>query len=189
MYFEKATKSMKMKKIIMLALGVGFLISCTNDVQTNPTNKGKLDLKAITNYIIAMEDTLAMAYRDKDLNLFQKFYAENAVTYGEGRSQLFGKQQIIDHFSKNVVAAGQKKFNFKYSTIDVFATASDMAVETGQWFEMDENDVEISNGFYMVVFQEVNGRLVCVRDTWNSSSPSASSLGADEKTTHDSLSL
>jgi len=43
-----------------------------------------------------------------------------------------------------------------------------MAVESGRWAEMDSSGNEIEHGFYMVVFQKEDGRLVSVRDMWNS---------------------
>lgn len=143
------------------------LFACGNKQDQGPAEES-FDLEAIKSYIVAMEDTLAMAYAKKDHHLFQKFYAENAVTYGEGREQLFGKQQIVNHFKNTVAADTVRNYNFKYTTIDVFSTSKDMAVESGRWTEYDDAGNEIDHGFYMVLFQEVNGRLVSTRDMWNS---------------------
>lgn len=157
-----------MKKLLLFCLVGGLFMACQAPKTETAAQTKKLDKKALREYIIAMEDTLAMAYRDKDIDLFSKFYAENAVTYGEGRDQLFGKRDILNHFRHSVAEDSTHLFNFKYTTIDVFATAKDMAVESGRWAEMDSSGTEIEHGFYMVVFQEVDGRLVSVRDMWNS---------------------
>lgn len=154
-----------MKKIVFLFALFPFF-SCQNQQVSAPQES--FDLEGIKSYIIAMEDTLSMAYAKKDHHLFAKFYAENAVTYGEGREQLFGKQQIVNHFKNTVAADTTRNYNFKYTTIDVFATSADMAVESGRWSEYNDEGTEVDHGFYMVLFQKVNGRLVSTRDMWNS---------------------
>ncbi len=156
-----------MRKVLFL-IGALALFACNNSVKQDTTKKD-FNLEQIKTYIIAMEDTLAMAYDQKDLGLFKKFYAENAVTYGEGREQLFGKQQIINHFRNSVVDdTTGRSFNFKYTTIDVFANSDEMAMESGRWSEFNDEGEEIDHGFYMVLFQKVDGRLVSTRDMWNS---------------------
>lgn len=155
-----------MKKLVLLLLPLA-LIQCQN-AQPEASAAKAFDPAVVKDYIIAMEDTLSMAYAQKDLNLFKKFYAENAVTYGEGRDQLFGKQQIINHFRNSVVEDTSRAFNFKYTTIDVFATSDEMALESGRWSEYNDDGEEIDHGFYMVLFQKVDGRLVSTRDMWNS---------------------
>lgn len=154
-----------MKKVLFLSALAG-LFSCQNASEEAPAES--FDLEAVKSYIIAMEDTLAMAYANKDPKLFEKFYAENAVTYGEGREQLFGKQQIVNHFKNTVAADTSRNYHFKYTTIDVFSTSKDMAVESGRWSEYNDDGDEIDHGFYMVLFQKVGGRLVSTRDMWNS---------------------
>lgn len=155
-----------MKKYLLL-LSAGLFIQCNSPAPVESSAKA-FDVNTVKDYIIAMEDTLSMAYANKDLNLFKKFYAENAVTYGEGRDQLFGKQQIINHFRNSVVEDTSRAFNFKYTTIDVFATSDEMALESGRWSEYNDAGEEIDHGFYMVLFQKVDGRLVSTRDMWNS---------------------
>jgi len=159
---------MTMKKLLLFCLTLGLFMACQAPKEEPVQEVKKLDKKALREYIIAMEDTLAMAYRQKDIDLFAKFYGESAVTYGEGRDQLFGKRDILNHFRHSVAEDSTHSFNFKYTTIDVFATAEDMAVESGRWAEMDSSGNEIEHGFYMVVFQKEDGRLVSVRDMWNS---------------------
>ena len=123
----------------------------------------------IEDYIQAMEDTLQMAYKNRDAELLKRFYAENAISYGEGREQLFGRQQILKHFQTKVVEQIDQEFNFKYKTLDVHYKNQDQVVETGQWSELDPEGNVLHTGYYMVLFEEVNGRLVSVRDIWNSS--------------------
>jgi len=118
-------------------------------------------------YVEAMEDTLAMAYNQQSVELFEKFYGEGAVTYGEGREQLFGKTAIVNHFRKNVAQNEDYSYTFEYHTIDVFAE-NDHALETGKWVEKDSTGKELSHGFYMVLFQKQDGRYVSIRDIWNS---------------------
>lgn len=122
------------------------------------------ELKAV---IQGLEDTLAMAYNNKDVELFSRFYAENAVTYGEGREQLFGKPELVNHFRSTAMmdSSGRK---FEYLTIDVFH-AGDLAVENGKWIQTDSSGIEKDHGFYMVVFRKIDGKWQSIRDMWNSS--------------------
>lgn len=157
-----------MKKLLLLSFIFSGITACQQNTSTHsPTHKPSI--KEIKEYIIAMEDTLAMAYKNKDIKLFERFYAENAVTYGEGREQLFGKQQILNHFRRTVVDDTTRSFNFKYNTIDVFTSGADMAVESGKWVEYNDSAQEVAHGFYMVLFQKVDGRWKSTRDMWNSS--------------------
>ncbi len=160
-----------MRTSISLALIFGLLLSCNNSEEKNalPIRKKKINPESMREYVIAMEDSLALAYRNRDAAFIDRFYAENAVSYGEGREQLFGKQQILNHFRKKVVADSSRSFYFRYETIDVFNGADDILVETGKWIEMDKNDEELNSGYYMVMFQEQHGRWVAVRDIWNTS--------------------
>ena len=157
-----------MKKPLLFFFLLAFSLACQQQTNTKKI-QSKPNLKEIKEYVIAMEDTLSMAYKNKDIKLFERFYAENAVTYGEGREQLFGKQQILNHFRNTVVDDTTRTFNFKYNTIDVFISGNDMAVESGKWVEYNDSAQEISHGFYMVLFQKVDGRWKSTRDMWNSS--------------------
>jgi len=157
-----------MKKPLLFFFLLAFSFACQQQTNTKKI-QSKPNLKEIKEYVIAMEDTLSMAYKNKDIKLFERFYAENAVTYGEGREQLFGKQQILNHFRNTVVDDTTRTFNFKYNTIDVFISGNDMAVESGKWVEYNDSAQEISHGFYMVLFQKVDGRWKSTRDMWNSS--------------------
>lgn len=158
--------------ICLLLLAFMGLSSCVNTepeasaVEQSEAKKASQD--EIKAYIKAMEDTLAMAYNNKDVSLFEKFYGEGAITYGEGREQLFGKKNIVNHFKQNVVDEANGTGTFKYQTIDVFS-AEDLAVETGRWEELDDEGNEKDHGFYMVVFEKQDGRYVSIRDIWNSS--------------------
>lgn len=142
--------------------------------EANAANQA--DIKA---YIRAMEDTLAMAYNKKDVSLFEKFYGPGAITYGEGREQLFGKKNIVNHFKKNVAQDTNLTRTFSYQTIDVFA-ADNLAVETGRWEEMDKEGNEVDHGFYMVVFEKQDGRYVSIRDIWNSSTQQQALITPEE---------
>lgn len=145
--------------------------ACTNLTKADEeaiVEEPAMSQEEITAYIEAMEDTLAMAYNQKDISLFEKFYGEGAVTYGEGREQIFGRTNIINHFRKNVAENPNYHAQFEYHTLDVFAEG-DLATETGKWVEKDTTGTETSHGFYMVVFQKRDDRYVSIRDIWNSS--------------------
>lgn len=163
------------KSILFLALAA--LVSCENLPRSKAgNNAGKdadtatqkpLDKEAIKKIVMAMEDTLEMAYNQRNASLFEKFYGKGATTYGEGREQLFGKKEIIGHFRRNVVADSNFSESYKYHTLDVL-TSGDMAVESGRWEEFDTSGTQVDHGFYMVVFQKQNGQYKSIRDIWNS---------------------
>lgn len=168
--------------IFLLLSAFVLLSSCTNaepqESAVEQSEAKKASQEEIKAYIKAMEDTLAMAYNTKDVSLFEKFYGEGAITYGEGREQLFGKKNIVNHFKQNVVDESNGTGTFKYQTIDVFS-ADDLAVETGRWEELDDEGKEKDHGFYMVVFEKQDGRYVSIRDIWNSSTLKVPVTGGD----------
>lgn len=134
---------------------------------SDKTVSDTMDPIELKQQIQALEDTLAMAYNKKDVVLFSRFYAENAVTYGEGREQLFGKKAMVDHFRSTAMIDTSGR-QFEYMTIDVFQRG-DLAVENGKWVQLDANGSEVDHGFYMVVFSKEGGKWESIRDIWNSS--------------------
>ena len=117
--------------------------------------------------IQGLEDTLAMAYNTKNVELFSRFYGEQAITYGEGREQLFGKKAIVDHF-RNTMMNDTSGRQFEYLTLDVFQEG-DLAVENGKWIQLNAEGIEVDHGFYMVTYTKENNKWVSIRDIWNSS--------------------
>lgn len=160
-----------MIKRILFFVGLTLLMQACGGETQDPENKLtiKSKVKDIEAYVRAMEDTLEMAYRNRDPELLKRFYAENAISYGEGRDQLFGRQQIIKHFEDKVVNQIDQDFNFEYQTLEVHYKSQNQVVETGKWSQLDQEAKVAHTGYYMVIFEEVNGRLVSVRDIWNSS--------------------
>lgn len=157
------------KFLIVFSAFAMSISACQNGTtETTEPSEPALDVAAVKAYIVAMEDTLAMAYNNKDPELFAKFYAEDAITYGEGREQLFGKDAITSHFKRNVARDSSFNDQFSYETIDVFAQG-DIAVENGKWIEMNAAGEETAHGFYMVVFEkQADGSYRSIRDMWNS---------------------
>lgn len=152
--------------IILLSFG---LISCQQPAtSTNEkTECETMDQAKLKEVIQSLEDTLAMAYNQKDVSLFSRFYAENAVTYGEGREQLFGKKAMVDHFRSTAMNDTSGR-TFEYMTIDVFQQGQ-LAVENGKWVQFNAKGEEADHGFYMVIFSKENGKWESIRDIWNSS--------------------
>lgn len=133
-----------------------------------PKAKGMLGEEDLTEYVKAMEDTLEMAYNKKDPTLFRRFYATDAVSYGEGREQIFGRSKLMANFQQTVVNNPDFDSRFRYHTLDVFAAkGGKQAVETGKWVETDSSGKERDHGFYMVLFELRDGRYISVRDMWN----------------------
>ena len=159
-----------MRIITPIFLVFAFVItSCqpqpTSDVKEEASSEvTTVDLKKT---IQSLEDTLALAYNTKNVELFSRFYADDAVTYGEGREQLFGKKALVDHFRMTAMRDTSGR-QFEYLTIDVFHKG-DLAVENGKWIQKDSTGTELDHGFYMVVFNKVDGQWRSIRDIWNSS--------------------
>lgn len=158
------------KRTLFLAFVIAFLSSCGGGSEASENESpSKQNIADIEAYIRAMEDTLEMAYKNRNPELLKRFYAENAISYGEGRDQLFGRQQIVKHFQDKVVAQIDQEFNFEYETLEVHYNTEDQVVEIGRWSQLNAEGKAEHTGYYLVLFEEVNGRLVSVRDIWNSS--------------------
>lgn len=159
-----------MRKITLHVLALLFIVaSCQpktppSEVEEESTAVTTTELKKT---IQSLEDTLAMAYNTKDVELFSRFYADDAITYGEGREQLFGKKELVDHFRMTAMQDSSGR-QFEYLTIDVFHKEN-LAVENGKWIQKDSAGYELDHGFYMVVFKKIDGQWRSIRDIWNSS--------------------
>lgn len=164
----------------LLGLGLAFLLgACQNPTRPAPTqapqvDTNQVDKAAIKAYINQMEDTLEMAYNQQDPQLFKRFYHEEAVSYGEGREQLFGRSNMLRAFKTQVVHNPNYNSRYRYHTLDVLVGAEGkLAVETGKWVLTDTLGKEQDHGFYMVVFRKTGDRYVSIRDMWNTATAAA----------------
>lgn len=170
-----------MKPLIYLGLAAA-LMACQNGEPTEPDESVVIrqpDRQELKKTFQEYENNLARAYGEKDLNLFRQFYAEDAISYGEGREQLYGRKEMEGHFLRNVVR-DSADFNFEYITLDVF-TQGDLAVETGKWVERDAEGSELDHGFYTVVFKRQGDGWRAIRDIWNTATPPEVTKQADQK--------
>jgi ketosteroid isomerase-like protein len=161
-----------------LLLG-GVISACQTPNRTAPTPAEKNDStevnkEAITAYIDQMEDTLEMAYNQQDADLFKRFYDEEAISYGEGREQLFGRSNMLRAFKRQVVQNPQYNSRYRYHTLDVtVGAAGKIAVESGKWVMTDTLGKEKDHGFYMVLFKKKGDRYLSIRDIWNTATAPA----------------
>lgn len=140
----------------------------TTAEKNDSTDSTAVDKEAITEYIDKMEDTLEMAYNQQNPGLFKRFYHREAVSYGEGREQLFGRSNMLRAFKRQVVQNPNYNSRYRYHTLDVSVGADgEVAVESGKWVMTDTLGNEKDHGFYMVLFRKTGNRYLSVRDIWN----------------------
>jgi hypothetical protein len=153
-----------MKKLFLpLLLGTIFFSSCETKTETKSVFNVESTKKELQTY----NDEFAAMISKKDSVGFGNLYAEDAVRMYPNRSELVGKTEIINDFSFAVshgIAAG------KLTTKDVMGDEN-LIVEVGVYELFGNDGAQLDKGKFISLFKRVNGKLVSIRDIWNSDSP------------------
>lgn len=128
-----------------------------------------IDMDKVRTEIQAMEDAYAAGQKAKDADAVAAYYSEKAISYGQNKQPLEGRQAIRDNIAKEIAADTTDNYNV-YKVVDVFADG-DIAVEIGSWTEFDASGKQLDNGNYMSYFEKQDGKYVCVRDMSTTATP------------------
>jgi uncharacterized protein (TIGR02246 family) len=156
----------------------GLVISCNNEaadkagtdaktteVAAAPMEAAKPDKAKLKAEIQALESSWAVADNARDTNAVAAFYSDDAVSMGNNRPMLVGKDAI----RKDVAAGLAKKTKgatVAYDVIDVFGDENTVT-ETGKITTKDASGKVVYTGKYMAVWEKRNGKFICIRDISN----------------------
>jgi len=153
-----------MKKLFLpLLLGTIFFTSC----ETKTENKAVFDVESTKKELQTYNDEFAATISKKDSVAFGNLYAADAVRMYPNRPELVGKAEIVSDFSFAVshgIGAG------KLTTKDVMGD-DNLIVEVGVYELFGNDGSQLDKGKFISLFKRVDGKLVSIRDIWNSDSP------------------
>jgi ketosteroid isomerase-like protein len=128
-----------------------------------------IDIEKLKTEIQAKEDAFAAAEKAKDAAGVAAYYSDDAISYGRNEEPLSGKAAIQAKIADRLAKDTTGNTNV-YKVVDLFAEGN-MAVEIGSWSEINASGAEVNKGHYMSVFQNRDGKYVCIRDMNVTSSP------------------
>ena len=152
-----------MKRIIVTAISLGGIISLFLACNEKKADSGvvAVDKEQIKKEIQAKEDSFAVLYNTghvRDIG----YYADDAMTFFQGKPPLVGKDQIVS-FLKSDIVSNIDKISFK--TNEVFVSSDgNQVVEIGSFLVVDSANKPVNRGNYMSLFEKRNGKYVAVRD-------------------------
>ena len=144
-----------MKKLFLpLLFGAIFFTSC----ETKNEKEVTFNVESAKKELQAFNDEFAATITKKDSVGFGNLYAADAVRMYPNRNELVGRSEIVSDFNfavNNGIGAG------KLTTKDVMGS-DDLFGNDG---------AQIDKGKFISLFKRVDGKLVSIRDIWNSDSP------------------
>ena len=152
--------------ITCLAVTLLFFFSCTT-----PPAEPTVDLESVKTEITKVNDAWAAAINAKDVEGQVAVFADDATSMPPNAPALVGKDaikaDIIEDMAKDT--SGMKTI-IAFATTDLWA-AGNLATETGTWTVTGEDGTVLNKGKYMALFENRDGKYVCLRDIYNSDMP------------------
>ena len=149
--------------LIILLFSIVF-ISCQSTVQEE---QGP-DLDQLRSELQEMENAYASAAIARDAESVVNYYAEDAKSLPQNEPMIDGKSAILENLKQNYEDATNGS-EITFDVVEVFA-AGNLVIEIGKSTETD-SDGNIITGKYMSLFENRDGKLVCIRDIWNNDAP------------------
>ncbi|TDE06126.1 YybH family protein [Flavobacterium hiemivividum] len=129
-----------------------------------------VDKEAIKTEIQAMENAFADAYNNRSTDGIN-YYAEDAISYSNGKMPLEGKKLIHEHMNSELLTFPQDaKISFETKEIHP-SNDGNMVVEIGGYKVTDASNKKINSGNFISLFEKKDGKYVCIRDMGNSDMP------------------
>lgn len=147
-----------------MAVFVFSACSSPKEEEAKPVDMEKLKVEIQT-----MEDAFAAGEKAKDANAVAAYYAEDAVSYSRNKAPSVGKAAIKESIAKGIAEDTTGQVNV-YKVVDLFADGK-LVVEIGSWTTTNSDGTAKDNGHYMSLFQQRDGKYVCIRDMNVSSNP------------------
>jgi uncharacterized protein (TIGR02246 family) len=142
---------------------------------STPAEKAKpIDMGKTKTDIQAMEDAFAAAEKAKDAAGVAAYYSQDAISYGRNEEPVSGNVAIKESIAQRLAKDTTGNHNV-YKVVDLFAEGNTV-VEIGSWTELNPSGAEVAKGHYMSLFQNRDGKWVCIRDMNVTSSPAKSPM-------------
>jgi ketosteroid isomerase-like protein len=131
-----------------------------------------IDKEVIKTEIQAMEDAFAESYNNKNTDSL-KYYAEDAVSFSNGKIPLEGKKAIHESMQHELLTF-PKGSKIAFETQEIHASNDgNMIVEIGGYNVMDSTNTKTNSGNFISLFEKKNGKYICIREMGTSNTPLA----------------
>ncbi|MEY2792888.1 MAG: hypothetical protein RJA76_880 [Bacteroidota bacterium] len=154
-----------MKKLILpLFLGTLLFTSCGSKTETKSAfnlDSTKADIEA---WNLKFEDIV----KNKDSVGFANLYAEDAVRMPPNAAEIKGRTNIL----KSVVEPFKIIGSTNLTMVDAWGDENTITT-TGTYEHFLPDGKSVEKGKYMGTFKRVDGKLISVRDIWNSDNAAA----------------
>lgn len=128
----------------------------------------KPDMAKIKADIQAVETAWAAAQNAKDVNSLAAMYSDDAISMPDGEPMLVGKAAIRKKQEADF-AKPSKYASVAFETMDVYAQG-DIVTEVGKTIYKDASGKAIGGGKYFAIFQNKDGKYLCIREIYNQDS-------------------
>lgn len=155
--------------VLLVCCATGFIACETEDAHEHAEEA--IDMTALRSTIQGMEDAYAAAQMAKDADGVVVYYADDAVSLAPDKPPFVGKDAILA-MTKDDIAKDTARTSVKYDLVDLFAQGN-LAVEVGK-STSTMKDGSTTTGKYMSVFENRNGKWVCIRDSYSDNAPEKS---------------
>ena len=117
--------------------------------------------------IQALEDHFALIYNTRNEDSLS-YYADDAVSYFDGRKPITGKAAIHKFISEELMNY-PKGAKISFETVEIYIGNDDrLVIEIGAYKQADSTGVVLQRGHYFSLFEKRNGKYMCIRDMANS---------------------
>lgn len=155
-------------------LNIGLLFAIlTMSIACNPKKEETVeppivvDKERIKSEIQAIEDRFALVYNDKNAELANSYYAEDAVSYYHRQLPISDKE-TRSNFIIDELENFPKGAKITFETIEVLPSNDGMHVlEIGRYHLSDSIGTKYRDGKYFSYFEKRNGKYISIRDMNN----------------------
>ncbi|CAN5325130.1 hypothetical protein BH11BAC5_BH11BAC5_12310 [soil metagenome] len=167
----KCLNHLKLSTVIVVLFSL--VIGCNQPAEkateiiadATPPMAAKADPAKMKADIQAQETAWATADNARDVNTVANFYADDAVSLSNNQPMLVGKaaiQKDIEAF----MAKRPKGSTISYEALDAFGDGN-FVTEVGKTTSKDSTGKVYYAGKYMAIWEQRNGKYVCIRDINN----------------------
>ena len=149
--------------ILLFFFSMSLFMSCQN------TTADVVDVEQIKQEIQEKENEWAALYNSGELKEIG-YYAEDAISFSQNNAPLIGKEAIKEYIVASVDSSFGSTISFE--TIEVFVSNDgNQVVETGYYKLIDSDSIPLNTGYFMTLFEKIDGKYVSVRDMSTSDMP------------------
>jgi uncharacterized protein (TIGR02246 family) len=167
----------KLLRFLPLLAAFGLVAACQTEPaeQTGATEEAAAtDAASVRTEIETIGDRFEQALLAEDAATIGTFYAEDAIALPPGAPRAEGRAAIEALFASWFdQVPGPEGFTLTTDDVQV-AASGDIAYETGTYTSRGtspEGESYDETGKYLVVWKNLDGQWMIVRDTWNSDAP------------------